>query len=285
MKMLVLTPDETKHVLRSLSIYPKKDLGQNFLIKRDIVEKIIELCKPREHERILEIGPGLGAITLNIADHVKEIIAVEIEPRFKKYLDKKTKQYSINNVKIINGDALKIEFPMNIDKIISIMPYSISAPLIFKIIKYFKMNPCDAYLMCQREFSKKLIAASGSREFSRISINVSAFSKVEALLNIENTAFYPVPEVESTFIKIKPKFNCKITDQENFFKLTRALFPYKNKKLKNAMKIYLKMKLNENIQDDVLNTMPCRDLRVRMLDVDKVLEILKWTQDNNIVLE
>ena len=121
---------EVKLILKQLNIYPTKQLGQNFLIDKNTVNKIISVAEVSENDVILEIGPGLGALTEELAVLSKKVYAIEIDHRLCSFLNEKFSKY--DNVEIIHGDILKIENPIH-DKVVSNIPYTITGPIFEKI--------------------------------------------------------------------------------------------------------------------------------------------------------
>jgi len=120
-----------REILTDLGIKPTKSLGQNFLVDHNIIRSQLELADLTGHDTVLEIGPGLGNLTLELADRAKKVIAIEKDKIFGKYL----KTILPDNVELIVGDALEIDFP-EFDKIVANLPYKISSPLSFKLTEY-----------------------------------------------------------------------------------------------------------------------------------------------------
>jgi 16S rRNA (adenine1518-N6/adenine1519-N6)-dimethyltransferase len=244
---------ETKKILQSNNIYLNKNLGQNYLIDDLKRKKIINFGNLNFDDVVLEIGPGIGALTLEIAKKVKKIIAIEQDIAISKILKDRLKKESIKNVEIINKDALKIDFPY-FNKIISNLPYQISSPITFKFLEYdFDL----AILMYQKEFADRMLAKVGNKNYSRLSAMLYFKGNVEFLDNVSPESFIPKPKIISSIIRLTP---LKKKDSENnlinmdnneksFFaseitidKLNKeyaitckALFQHKNKKIRNAL--------------------------------------------------
>ena len=226
--------------LNRLNLKPKKHLGQNFLIDENISRKIITTSEITSKDIILEIGPGLGALTESIVKKVKKIYAIEIDPKLSKYLSEKFSVY--NNIEIINDDILKINLPKH-DKIISNIPYTITGPILEKA--FFKQNPPSGILTIEKSIGKRIFLSENYKEFSRISVSLNAFMKPIIKYNIPRNSFYPVPKIDLLLIKIIPNENLHpvLLDEYSitfFLKFVAGIMPYKNKDLGNALSYYFK---------------------------------------------
>ena len=250
----------TKNILNQHGITLNKNLGQNYLIDKNKRNQIIGFGDVDKNDVVLEIGTGIGTLTIELAKKAKKVIAIEQDENICKILTKRLKDEKIDNVELINDDALKVDFP-KFNKIISNLPYQISSPITFKFLDYdFDL----AILMYQKEFADRMNGEVGSKNYSRLSAMLYFKCNVETLTNVSAESFIPKPKIDSTVIKMTPKEN-KISDDD--FKIysnfTKALFQHRNKKIKNALidsrhiisnidKKILKKRLNA-IEDDELN--------------------------------
>lgn len=237
-----------------------KNLGQNYLIDKNKRNQIIGFGDVDKNDVVLEIGTGIGTLTIELAKKAKKVIAIEQDENICKILAKRLKDEKIDNVELINDDALKVDFP-KFNKIISNLPYQISSPITFKFLEYdFDL----AILMYQKEFADRMNGEVGSKNYSRLSAMLYFKCNVETLTNVSAESFIPKPKIDSTVVKLTPKEN-RISDDD--FKIysnfTKALFQHRNKKIKNALidsrhiisnidKKILKKRLNA-IEDDELN--------------------------------
>lgn len=250
----------TKNILNQHGITLNKNLGQNYLIDKNKRNQIIGFGDVDKNDVVLEIGTGIGTLTIELAKKAKKVIAIEQDENICKILTKRLKDEKIDNVELINDDALKVDFP-KFNKIISNLPYQISSPITFKFLEYdFDL----AILMYQKEFADRMNGEVGSKNYSRLSAMLYFKCNVETLTNVSAESFIPKPKIDSTVIKMTPKEN-RISDDD--FKIysnfTKALFQHRNKKIKNALidsrhiisnidKKILKKRLN-GIEDDELN--------------------------------
>ncbi|WP_405294501.1 16S rRNA (adenine(1518)-N(6)/adenine(1519)-N(6))-dimethyltransferase RsmA [Methanobrevibacter sp.] len=249
----------TKDILNENGIKLNKNLGQNYLIDKNKRDQIINFGNITKDDVILEIGTGIGTLTIELAKRAKKVIAIEQDEKICKILARRLKDEKIDNIELINDDALKVDFPY-FNKIISNLPYQISSPITFKFLDYdFDL----AILMYQKEFANRMNGEVGTKDYSRLSAMLYFRCDVEKLADVSCESFIPKPQIDSTVVKLTPKEN-KISDDdfETYSKFTRALFQHRNKKIRNALidsrhmigkidKKVLKRRLNE-IEDETL---------------------------------
>ncbi len=231
---------EIQLILKQLEIIPNKKLGQNFLIDKNIVKKIIKFSDVSQNDVILEIGPGLGTLTEELTDLSKKIYGIEIDNRLCSYLKEKLSIY--DNIEIIHGDVLEIELPKH-NKVISNIPYTITGPLIEKI--FFNINSPKGILLLEKSIANRIFISGNYKEYSRISIGVNAFMKPILISDISRKSFYPIPKIALSLIKIIPRDDIHPFLSEkgsiNFFlKFIAGIMPYKNKNIVNAIVYFLK---------------------------------------------
>ena len=221
------------------SIPIKKSWGQNFIIDKNTINKIIKIINPKINEHIIEIGPGKGALTFPLSKLVKKITAVEIDPMLTHFL----KQSKIKNISIINEDFLKWKnnFTSKI-KIVGNLPYYISSPIIFKLLENTYVT--EIIIMVQKELGMRICAKPNTKDYSRISILCQPFCDVSYECDISKNIFIPKPKVDSCLVRLNKK-NSPI-NIESFSKFIKQAFTHRRKKLKNNLKDY---SLDYNISD------------------------------------
>ena len=247
----------TKDILNEHGIKLNKNLGQNYLIDRNKRDQIINFGNVTKDDVVLEIGTGIGTLTIELAKKAKRVIAIEQDEKICSILAKRLKDEKIDNVELINDDALKVEFP-KFNKIISNLPYQISSPITFKFLDYdFDL----AILMYQKEFASRMNGEVGTKDYSRLSAMLYFKCDVEKLTEVSNESFIPKPQIDSTVVRLTPKENTIDDDDFRIYsKFTKALFQHRNKKIRNALidsrhiisnidKKVLKKRLNE-IEDE-----------------------------------
>lgn len=268
----------TKDILKENGITLNRNLGQNYLIDKNKRDQIIKFGNVTEDDVVLEIGTGIGTLTIELAKRAKKVIAIEQDFKICEILARRLKDEKIDNVELINDDALKVDFPP-FNKVISNLPYQISSPITFKFLDYdFDL----AVLMYQKEFADRMNGEVGSKNYSRLSAMLYFKCHVEKLTDVSCESFIPKPKIDSTVVKLTPRDN-QINDEdfETYSKFTKALFQHRNKKIKNALidsrhiisnvdKKVLKNRLNA-IEDDELNDYLSK--RVIVLNPEEILEV------------
>ncbi len=253
------------YLISKYSLNPKRDLGQNFLIVPDIIERNIERAEVSKGDTVLEIGPGLGVLTDPLSKRAGRVYAIEKDPRLVEVL---RKEYGWPNVEIIQGDAVKVAFP-EFNKVVSNLPYQVSSPITFKILRHdFDV----AVLIYQLEFAERMIAKPGTRNYSRLSLMVRAKADAELVERIGRGAFWPRPKVDSAVIVMRPKpKDERIELDEN---LVRTLFQHRKSTVRAALKKSPHMiGLSKGDITRIADGIPHSSKRVFQLTPEDVLDI------------
>jgi len=217
----------------------RKRFGQHLLIDKDTIATIVQTINPSPQQCICEIGPGLGAITLLILKKVSAMHAVEIDRDLSKELLEKCKD--IGNLTLHQADVLKFNFndiasTNQSIRLIGNLPYNISTPLLFHLLQ-FSHAIIDMHFMLQKEVVDRITATHGSSEYSRLSIMVQSYYKVESLFEIAPHMFSPPPKVTSSFMRLLPgsAVQDKINDRSLFNKIIEVAFQQRRKTIKNSL--------------------------------------------------
>lgn len=227
----------------------KKSLGQNFLIDKNIINKIINSIDLKEESLIIEIGPGSGALTKELVKLNAKVVSFEIDTRLKNELDIICNKN--NNLEIIYEDFLKINLKDFLKSkkyknlyFIANLPYYITTAIINKITEESKPN--EMILMVQKEVAERFSAKSNTRDYGSISVFLQYNYEISKVTLVPKTCFYPTPKVDSMVIKFKSKENgIKALNEEQFYKLIKDSFKFKRKNLRNNLKGYDQDKINE----------------------------------------
>jgi 16S rRNA (adenine1518-N6/adenine1519-N6)-dimethyltransferase len=220
---------ETLRILKQNGIKLDKRKGQNYLVNPDVLSKIIQRSELSKNDSVLEIGAGIGTLTIPLAKNAGKVYAVEQDRKVANVLRKRLEQLELDNVEVIVEDATKMDLP-SVNKVVSNLPYQISSPITFKILE----NPFEmAVLMYQKEFAQRMVALPGDRNYSRLSVMMYLYSEVEILFQVSENDFFPKPKVASAVIKMQPKIDVDI--DPFFVDVTRAMFQHKKKKIRNAL--------------------------------------------------
>ena len=225
-------------ILKKYNIYPKKKLGQNFLIDKNILEKLEKALNLDADDIIFEIGAGFGIITEALAKVASNVTAVEYDKTLIPILENEISA-KYKNVKIIHDNVLNISLEQLFQrqkkkiKIFGNLPYYITTKIIFNIINSSYLVDYAIFTM-QSEVADRLLAKPGGKDYGRLTVSVSLYAKVEKLFNINRNSFYPIPGVGSTVVKFKffspPKINYAL-----FFNLLKALFGKRRKYILNGL--------------------------------------------------
>lgn len=271
-------------ILKKYDITLNHKLGQNFLIDESKRNQIIEFGKINSNDTVLEIGPGIGTLSLEIAKKAKKLICIEKDQKVIKILKDRINKNSIDNIELINEDALNVDFP-KFNKVVSNLPYQISSPITFKLLEYsFDLG----VLMYQQEFALRMLSKVGEKNYSRLSAMLNFKVDVKLLTKVPSECFIPKPKVNSAVVELIP--NNKVNDEnlfKNYEKVCKALFQHKNKKAENSIinsrheigynnKKQLKSDI-ESLNSDRLNFL--LEKRVINLNPDEILEITKILSD------
>ena len=214
---------------------PKKQLGQHFLIDWHVTGKIISACQLKPDDIVLEIGPGLGVLTRKIASLVKKVIAIETD---RSLCEELRREATNSNLEVIHADFLKYNFdllPQKL-KVIGNLPYYISSPIVTRLLndRFFFSS---IFITVQLEFGQRLCAKVDTKDYSALSCFVQYFADVKMFFKIKNTAFKPVPKVDSCFIRLIPHEHPphKANDEGLLFKIIRGAFQQRRKTLPNTL--------------------------------------------------
>jgi len=252
---------ETRTLLRQHRIFPKKRLGQNFVIDNSLLQSVIAYADTSNDDVVLEVGAGLGFLTRLLSPRCKQVIAVEVDPKLIAILRKQLS--NLHNIELIEGDVLTASIPP-FNKVISTPPYSISSPLLFWLLeKPFKL----AVLAFQEEFARRLTAEVGSKDYSRLTVGTYYRAEAELLDSVPKSSFYPPPDVDSIIVRLKPRpAPFKVNDEKVFFELVQMVFTQRNKKFRSAVLPFLiKHGLGKREAQLLADKLTFHDKRVREL--------------------
>lgn len=214
----------------------KKQYGQNFLMDKNILDKISSSIYPGQNDLIIEIGPGSGNLTKRLKEYNANLVCFEIDKSLDKYLS----LLEDDKTKIVYEDFMNVnldEFVKNYNYeniyVIANIPYYITTPIIEKIT-FSNIKVKSLLLMVQKEVADRLSSTNGNREYGYITVLLNAFYNINKLFNVNRNSFYPVPNVDSAIIKLDTK-ECNLLNFEKFNKLIKNAFRFKRKTLKNNL--------------------------------------------------
>ncbi len=236
-----------KDLLKKYKARPLKRLGQNFLIDKSVLKKILESANLRSRDTVLEIGPGIGTLTQEIAKRVRKVIAIEKDKKMVEILKETLKDFK--NVEIIQGDILKINpkrYILNVKpyKIVANLPYYIVSPVIRKFLELPEARPLEMVLMVQKEVAQRICARPP--KMSILAVSVQFYAKPEIVSFVSKKSFWPQPKVDSAIIKIsetgegqsllRPSTTLQRAGLCNlFFRIVKAGFSQPRKQIANNL--------------------------------------------------
>ncbi len=219
---------------------PRKRFGQNFLLDQQIIAQIITAIYPQKHDRIIEIGPGLGALTRPLLQTVDLLEVIEID---RDIVSKLSKEFPPEKLIVHATDALKFDFSAlgNKLRIIGNLPYNISTPLLFHLSQ-FSEHIVDMHFMLQKEVVERMVGMPATSDYGRLSVMLQYRFDMEYIFSVPAESFHPVPKVESAIVRLIPRHKSSMVaiDEVLFSQIVLAAFSQRRKTLRNTLNQYLK---------------------------------------------
>ncbi len=236
------SPKTIKELFSQYESKPSKGLGQNFLIDKNTLNKIIAAADLKKSDTVLEIGPGIGTLTQELAQKAKKVIAIEKDPVMVNILEKTLENYK--NIEIIHADALSFKLQDSSYKIVANIPYYITSPLIRKFLESAN-RPSEIILMVQKEVAKRICAKVP--DMNLLAVSVQFYAKPEIISYVSKGCFWPSPKIDSAIIKIVPRDSALISAdfRDRFFRIVKAGFSQPRKQLGNNFSQKLKKNKEE----------------------------------------
>ena len=268
-------PLNARAILKSYGISPKKKLGQNFIVSQSAVDQVMTAASFGEKDQILEIGAGLGALTLALAKHQHKVVTIEYDQRLIPIL--KDVLGSYENVNVIHGDILQLKLEDIITPpeylVVANIPYQITSAVIRRVVE----APYPArrvVLTIQKEVAERIVAQPGN--LSLLALSVHIFGQPRIFSHIASKAFYPQPKVESSVLRIDmyPQPLIPVSEIDHFFRIAKAGFGQKRKKLRNALSAGLRITPTE-VEDIMLRAKIPPSLRAQELSIDQWQQLSK----------
>lgn len=237
----IATPTRTKQLLDRYGFKFKKSLGQNFLVDTNVIRNIIEAAGIDKTSGVIEIGPGMGSLTEQLAKHAKQVLAFEIDQRLIPILGETLSPY--DNVTVINEDILKADVASAIETylhhcdeifVVANLPYYITTPILMGLLEK-NLNINSYVVMMQKEVGERLSAVPSTKAYGSLSIAVQYYTDVKRIMVVPKGVFMPPPNVDSLVVKLttleSPRVD--VEDETLFFKLTRGAFVQRRKTILN----------------------------------------------------
>jgi 16S rRNA (adenine1518-N6/adenine1519-N6)-dimethyltransferase len=249
----VATPTRTKEILNTYGFSFKKSLGQNFLIDVNILKNIIDQAGIDSSAGAIEIGPGIGALTEQLAQSADKVVAFEIDQRLLPILEETLSDY--DNVEIINQDILKADVqevvqehfkPGQPVRVVANLPYYITTPILMKLL--MDRLPIDSItVMIQKEVADRMAAEPNSKSYGSLSIAVQYYTEARVAMNVPKTVFMPQPNVDSSVLHLEMRSAppVQVKNEDFFFDLVKASFGQRRKTLMNNLARHFKGKMDK----------------------------------------
>ncbi|HHW36378.1 MAG TPA: 16S rRNA (adenine(1518)-N(6)/adenine(1519)-N(6))-dimethyltransferase RsmA [Bacillales bacterium] len=243
MRKDIATPVRTKAILEKHGFSFKKSLGQNFLIDLNILNRIVDFAELTENSGAIEIGPGIGALTEQLAKRAKKVVAFEIDQRLLPILKETLDPYP--HVKVIHEDVLKAnvkgviseEFEADQDlMVVANLPYYVTTPIIMKLLTD-QLPIRGIVCMLQKEVADRIAAAPGTKDYGSLSIAIQYYTEAKTVMTVPKTVFIPQPNVDSAVIRLtrRPEPAVHVTNEKFFFTVVRASFAQRRKTIFNNL--------------------------------------------------
>ena len=239
LESVIASPEVVHYICKRFDIKMSKKLGQNFLIKRGIVDEIVHAAELTVGEPVLEVGPGIGTLTQGLAQSGADVTAIELDRRLLEVLD--TTLASYDNVRIIHGDVLKLDVPTIMNhkpfKVVANLPYYITTPIIMSLLES-KLPIERLVVMVQKEVALRMIAKPGTKDYGALSVAVQYYTEPDIVLDVPPKSFLPAPAVTSSVIRcvLRDKQPVDVIDEKLFFRVVKAGFAQRRKTFSNTMK-------------------------------------------------
>ena len=239
LESVIASPEVVHYICKRFDIKMSKKLGQNFLIKRGIVDEIVHAAELTPGEPVLEVGPGIGTLTQGLAQSAADVTAIELDRRLLEVLD--TTLASYDNVRIIHGDVLKLDVPSIMNhkpfKVVANLPYYITTPIIMSLLES-KLPIERLVVMVQKEVALRMVAKPGTKDYGALSVAVQYYTEPDIVLDVPPKSFLPAPAVTSSVIRcvLRDKPPVDVIDEKLFFRVVKAGFAQRRKTFANTMK-------------------------------------------------
>ena len=248
MSKAIATPSRTKEILETYDLFTKKNYGQNFLIEPGIVEKIARSAVISDHCVVIEIGPGIGALTQQLAYLAQKVIAFEIDERLPKILRETLAEF--DNVEIVNQDFLKVDIAAYVksyteqgyDVVVATnLPYYITTPILFQLFEA-QAPIASITVMMQKEVADRFSAKPNSKDYNALSIITQYRCEVKPLMKVPSSVFQPKPAVDSAVVQFFLKKKQDQIEEEPFFAMIKGCFKQRRKTMLNNFGTFLQDK-------------------------------------------
>lgn len=238
---------EIKEVLAKFDMSPSRALGQNFLCDPNVARKIANLASISGSDSVLEIGPGIGSLTVVLAEKAHDVVAIELDRYVIPALEDVLARNACTNVKVIYGDAMKFDYDAVLDntchwKLVANLPYNISTPLVITMLERYQIIS-EMVVMVQREVGERMCAKPGGSLFSGVALKIGYFADTKVVASVSREVFMPKPNVDSVLVHIVRRDSSELDlDEELYerlFSLSRLAFANRRQMIRRTLVRYI----------------------------------------------
>ena len=237
-----LTRTEVKNLLLKYEIHPKKSLGQNFVVEPNTIRQIIKLADLGPEDFVLEVGSGLGSLTLALLESCEHVTAIEIDDVLVNILKETTGNQTGNKLRIIHADVMELDLQQMLEEknsqwnLVANLPYNIAVPMICDFLENVSAIS-KMTVMVQREVAERMVAKVGEKAYGLPSVKIEYFAEAKIIADIPPTVFMPKPRVESSIVQIARHGNPMVSENyEVLFSLIKSAFRHRRKMLRSSLK-------------------------------------------------
>ncbi|KMK74476.1 16S rRNA (adenine(1518)-N(6)/adenine(1519)-N(6))-dimethyltransferase RsmA [Alkalihalobacillus pseudalcaliphilus] len=239
----IATPARTKEILNKYGFQFKKSLGQNFLIDTNILHNIVDAAKLTSESGVIEVGPGIGALTEQVAKRAKKVVSFEIDQRLLPVLKETLQPYP--HIEIVHSDILKADIQATIAEkfeegqdlmVVANLPYYVTTPILMKLLEE-KLPLRGIVVMIQAEVAERISAKPGTKEYGSLSLAAQYYAVAEKVMTVPASVFVPRPKVDSAVLRltIRKETPVNVTDEDFFFKVIQSSFANRRKTILNNL--------------------------------------------------
>lgn len=242
----LLSPADVGELARRYGIVPTKALGQNFVIDQNTIRRIVRLAEIAPSDRIIEVGAGVGTLTLGLAEAAGHVTAIELDRRLIPALEEVLE--GTGNVDVVVGDAMDLDFAPLVaggaHRLVANLPYNIATPLIAELLQQ-RPEITDFVVMVQREAGERFVAPPGSKAYGGVSLLVAYHCEAKLLGKVPASVFWPVPKVESLLVRLTRRTPPVDVEGPELMRVVRAAFSQRRKTIRNTLASGLDMEVGE----------------------------------------
>lgn len=279
----IATKSRTREIQETYGAQTKKSFGQNFIVEPGVVEKIARAACGDGKGVVIEIGPGIGALTQYLCEDAQEVIAYEIDPRFPEILQK---EIGKDNLKVVQADFLDVDVNALLApyakahipvRFASNLPYYVTTPILFKLFE--ATEPIAAItVMMQKEVADRFSARPNTKEYNALSVITQYRCRIKRIMDVNRNVFWPSPNVGSTVLQFTFKDEHPVADESRFFALIKACFTQRRKTLLNNLQTFCGDKAAAAAMLEKAGIDPA--MRAQQLDLDDFIRLYKESYEN-----